>query len=158
MMPELAGHLSLCLLGTVLDCLDCEEPMGARISLVIGWGLISLAIALVMSRSPPAVARTNAIPINEVIAAAPPAVEACQGNEMLPSGTTAVRLSLEALLGPRVTVKIVRNGVVLSTGERAAGWSRQSVTVPIRALRHSVAGVSLCFAVAARDETVKVKG
>ncbi|HEY3960202.1 MAG TPA: DUF2142 domain-containing protein [Solirubrobacteraceae bacterium] len=119
---------------------------------------MAVALALAMSHSPPDVARTNAVPIDEVIAVAPPAFAACQGSEVLPRGTTAVRLSLEALLGPRVTVRIVRKGAVLSTGERAAGWSKQSVTVPVRALRRSVANVSLCFALAPHDETVNIKG
>ena len=132
--------------------------MRARISLAIGLSLIAVAIGVVMSRSPPVVARTNGVPIDETVATASNFVEACQGGETLPHGTTAVRLSLEAYLGPRVMVKIVHNHKSLTTGERALGWSRQSVAVPVKSLQRSVANVSLCFAMSPRDETVKIKG
>jgi hypothetical protein len=133
--------------------------MRARISLAIGLALTAIAIGLVMSRSPRIVARTNAVPISETISAtASHPVAACQGNEVLPRGTTAVRLSLEALMGPRVVVRLIHNHALLSTGEQAAGWSRQSVTVPVKPLRRSVANVSLCFAMAPHDESVRIDG
>ena len=129
-----------------------------RIALALGSTLIAVGIVLVMSQSPLALARSNAAPIAGQIAAVSSPYEACQGHEVLPSGTTAIRLSLEAMYGPAVRVRVLRGGELLTSGRRTSGWSRQSVTVPVEPLPRTFAGVSVCFAIAPADETVDVKG
>jgi hypothetical protein len=125
---------------------------------VAGLAVLAVAIVAIMSRSPPVLSRTNAAPIAGPVATISHRFETCQQNESLPAGTTAIRLSLEALLGPPVLVRVVHQGTVLASGSVGAGWSRQSVTIPVRPLPRSVADTSVCFTVAADDETVYAKG
>ncbi len=120
--------------------------------------LTGVAVAVVMSQAPAVLARTNAVPIVSPIAEVSSAYEACQSGEVLPAGTSAIRLSLEAMYGPSVRVRVLRSGKTITSGRQSSGWSRQSVTVPVRPLPSTVAGVSVCFALAPRDELVYVKG
>jgi len=120
--------------------------------------VLAIAIVAVMSRSPPVVALTNAAPVVGPVATVTHDFRTCQEEELLPAGTTAIRLSLEALLGPPVLVQVLDQGGVLVGGSVGAGWSRQSVTIPVKPLRHAVADTSVCFAILASNETVYVKG
>jgi hypothetical protein len=129
-----------------------------QFTLAVGLTVLAIAIVAVMSRSPAVVSRTNATPIAGPVATVSHDFETCQDNELLPAGTTAIRLSLEALLGPAVLVRVSHRGTVLVSGSVGAGWSRQSVTIPVRSLRRAVADTSVCFTVAASDETVYAKG
>ncbi len=121
-----------------------------------GLVLTIAAIGVVLTRSPPVVARTNGVPIGPAVASTARSFEDCQKGEVLPRETTAIRLWLAAGLGPRVRVRVVRYGEVLTSGEQAAGWSR--LTVGVKPLAHTVAGVSVCFAMAPKDEVVFFKG
>jgi hypothetical protein len=132
--------------------------MPARISLTLGLALTALAIGIVLTRSAPMVARTNGVPIEGTVKAMTSAGEACQQHELLPHGTTAVRLSLEALSGPRVTVRVMRGDELLTGGEQSSGWTRQNVTIPVRSLPRDASHVSVCFALAPKDETVDLDG
>ena len=129
-----------------------------RISLAVGLALTATGIGVVMAQSPAVVARTNGVSIRGSIAEVSSAYEACQSGEVLPSGTTAIRLSLEAMFGPTVRLRVLRDGVVLTRGTQAAGWSRQSVTVPVKALARTATGVSVCIAITPKDELVYLKG
>lgn len=132
--------------------------MRRRLALAVGLTALAIAIVAVMSRSPAVVSRTNAAPIVGPVVTISHDFETCQDDELLPAGTTAIRLSLEALLGPPVLVRVLHQGAVLASGSVGAGWSRQSVTIPVRPLRRAFADTSVCFTVAASDETVYAKG
>jgi len=132
--------------------------MRSRISLAIGLTLTAIAIGLVLSRSPVVVARSNAVPIEGLIGSVSTASEACQAHEVLPQSTTAIRLSMEALYGPRVSLRVVRGGELLTSGERGSGWTWQSVTIPVRAVRRTFSNVSICFALVPRHEVVSLNG
>jgi hypothetical protein len=119
---------------------------------------MGIGIAVVMSQSPAVVARTNAVRIVGPIAEVTGTYEACQSGELLPAGTSAIRLSLEAMFGPSVRVRVLQDDQTLTSGTQASGWSRQSVTVHVKPLPRAVAGVSVCFAIAPKDELVYVKG
>lgn len=120
--------------------------------------MTALVICIGLSRSPPVVARTNGVPIEGTVKAMTSAGEACQDHEVLPSGTTAIRVSLEALLGPRVRVRVARGGELLASGERSSGWTRQNVTITVPPLRRAVSQASVCFSLAPKDETVDLVG
>jgi hypothetical protein len=129
-----------------------------RSALAVGLTVLAIAIVAVMSQSPPVVSRTNASRITGPVATVTHDFRTCQDDELLPAGTTEIRLSLEALLGPPVLVRVIHHGVVVASGSVGAGWSRQSVTIPVKALGRPAADTSVCFTVAARNETVYVKG
>jgi hypothetical protein len=132
--------------------------MRTRISLAVGLTLTALAIGVALSRSPPVVARTNGVTVEGTLRAMTSAGEVCQEQELLPPATIAIRTSLEALSGPRVVVRVRRDGELLTSGERGSAWTRQNVTIPVRSLAHAVPRVSVCFALAPKDETVDLDG
>jgi hypothetical protein len=131
-----------------------------RVSLALGAGLalLTIAIGLTLTRSPPLLAGTNSIPAATRVATTTRSAGACQANEVLPADTSAIRLSLEASLGPRVTVKALSGKRVLTHGERPAGWTGLGVTVPVKRVPQSTSGVKICFAFAVENELVSIFG
>jgi hypothetical protein len=131
---------------------------GARIALVAGLGLIATAIAVTLTRSPPSVAHTNRVSDDAELASATGGASVCQAGEQLASGTSAIRLSLEMVVGTPVTVKVLSGGRVVAKGRRGSGWTAASVTVPVASLPHAVDNASICFHLAATRGPVQLLG
>jgi hypothetical protein len=135
-----------------------------QIALLAGLALIAMAIGADLSRSPAVLARSNAAGYGTPVAVfAQPGgvsqtVDVCQGNEQVPAGTTAIRLSLEALLGPRLSVEVLSNRAVLTRGTTGAGWSDEVVTVPVKRVASATRDATVCFKFVLRDETVTMNG
>lgn len=70
----------------------------------------------------------------------------CQGGESLPRGTSAIRLALEAAIGPSVEVEAFAGERPLTGGVRGSGWTGASVTVPVSPLGEAASNVTVCFA------------
>ncbi len=121
---------------------------GGRLKLALGSCLLlgAAAILITLSRSPIAIARVNTDAV-EPAGTITQRTSACQPGEVLPRGTSAVRLRVFAFLGPRVTLEALQDGRVIARGERAAGWTGGAVTVPIEPLATARAGVELCFTI-----------
>lgn len=138
-----------------------HRPQAPRtwIALALSLTVLALAIGVTLSRSPPTVARSNLVntPTQfQTIAERP--FSACQGGETLPARVTAIRLSLDAVLGPAIKLSVLQGKRLLTTGERAAGWTAAAVTVPVKPIATSARGVSVCFAFLAKDESVNLTG
>jgi hypothetical protein len=117
------------------------------ITVAVGLALLAGTIAAVASRSPPTVAWSDSVPIKVELGAAYRDRGTCQGGERLPAHTSTIRLLIHSpMLGPRVTVEVIRGGRVLTAGERGSGWTAGALTVPVKPLRRTVAGVTTCFA------------
>jgi hypothetical protein len=129
-----------------------------RIALGVALAMLLGGIAVASLQHPLAVASTNGAGSEKTIGATAKPVHLCEAGQAIPRGTTAVVLWLGAFTGPRVEVKIVVNGAVISRGEHPSGWSGRGVRVSLdrpipRPLRAKV-----CFAVAPRDEVVTLFG
>jgi hypothetical protein len=132
---------------------------GARIALVAGLGLIAIAIAVTLTRSPPSVAHTNWISDDAELATATGGASVCQAAEQLARDTSAIRLSLETVIGTPVTVRVLSGGRVVAQGRRSSGWTAASVTVPLSPLRpYAVHDASICFHLAATRGPVQLLG
>jgi hypothetical protein len=132
---------------------------GVRIALIVALGGVAIALLVVMSGSPPTLTRASA-PLagyTELNTIAAPA-RLCQGDEVLPAGTTAVRISLEALIGPSVTLAASADGHLLTSGRRATGWSNGSVTIPVAPLTRSYSHVTICAQIARPRKPLGVDG
>lgn len=130
-----------------------------RIALGAGLTLLVVAIGVVLAHSPMSVARTNGTPTREErIAHATHAASYCQADELLPAGTSAIRLWLLAYDGPRMRVAVYSAGHVITSGQRGSGWDSREVTVPVRPLARAVSGVTVCASFPLRDESVWVFG
>jgi hypothetical protein len=132
----------------------------ARTRAALGLSIAGLLAGLIfaLAQSPPLVAHANGVRTAVEFGSVSGRFAGCQANEVLPAGTTAVRLSLDATLGPRVEARVLKGGRLLTAGQRSAGWTAADVTVPLRPLPHTATGVRLCFRFDARDESVGLIG
>jgi hypothetical protein len=119
-----------------------------QIALVAGLAITGVAVGAVLSESPPTVLAMNSTLKQRLARSSIDSVAACQTNERLPRGTAAIRLSLASFTGPRVTVKVLSGAHVVTAGEHGSAWSGQDVTVPVRAVSHTISPVTICFATA----------
>lgn len=130
-----------------------------RVALAGGLLALALAVAIVLSGSPAVTIRTNGIePLGTALAAVPGGGSGCQGGEVLPAGSSAIRLSLEATAGPRVRVAVLSGGRTIARGQSAAGWLGDVVTVPLAPLARTVRDVTVCFAFSGAHERVELLG
>ena len=127
-------------------------------ALVTGLALLAIALVITLSGSPLVVTHTNATPANEPILEARSGSSACQAGEALPAGITAIRLTLVAAVGPRVNLSVLSGTRVLTSGAAASGWTSGAVTVPVKALPHTVAPVRICFKLGPSAEIVQLGG
>lgn len=127
-------------------------------ALVAGLALLAIALVIVLSGSPLVVTHTNATPASEPILEAGSGSNACQAGEAMPAGTTAIRLTLVAAAGPRVSLSVLSGARVLTSGVTASGWTSGAVTVPVKALPHAVAPVRICFKLGPSVEIVQLGG
>lgn len=133
--------------------------IGAGVALPAGLALTAIALGIALSASPSRVAGTNAVALDAQIGlAGGRAITACQADESLPRSTSAIRLSLEATVGPSVAVGVLSGGRVLTQGARGSGWTGASVTVPVRALDRAVSQVTVCVALGRSRIPVTVLG
>jgi hypothetical protein len=132
-----------------------------KVALVAGLALLTVAIGLTLLGSPLSVAGSNrppGQPEEPLDTTTSPSNSYCQSHELLPRGTSAIRIWLEAAAGPRVSVAVYSGGRLVTAGRRGSDWIGGSVTVPVRQLAHAVSNATVCVAFALHDETVVVQG
>src|SRR5580692_6763161 len=129
-----------------------------RIALAAGLALVALALVLTLSGSPATLAAPRPGTVDQELTSTRRPMTVCQAGETLPRGTTALRLSLKALIGPRVTVEALVGARVVASGERGPGWTASAVTVPVGPIARTLPGATVCFALAVNDETVEIAG
>ena len=132
-----------------------------RVSLALAAGLVltAVAMAVTLSGSPTTLAGTNSVPFEGEVANTNGDASACQAGETLPAGTSAIRLSLEAVIAPSVSVQAVSDGRVVARGVRGSGWTGGTVTVPVRpVVRRAVHDVTVCFKLGPTREIVTIEG
>jgi len=130
-----------------------------RIALIAGLALLVAGIGVALARSPMSVARTNGTPSREeAIAFTTHGATYCQSDELLPQGTSAIRLSFFAFAGPRLRVVVYAGGRSVTSGESGSGWTSRVVTVPVKPLARAVSGATVCASFQMRDEELTVFG
>ena len=75
--------------------------MRIRLTIAIGLALTAVAVGVGLARSPLVRAGTDGTPLPTEIGATSVPTTVCQGEETVPAGTTAIRVSMLSLLGPR---------------------------------------------------------
>jgi hypothetical protein len=125
----------------------------AKLTLCVGVLLLAGICAYALTRSPPRVVRTGPKPLG-VLTGLYGEGEACQGNEVLPAGVTAIRLSLAAYFGARVRLTAYAGQHLLVEGRRGPEWTGTSITVPVKPLSHGVAHVKVCFDISPNSESI----
>ncbi|HTA98785.1 MAG TPA: hypothetical protein VK730_14230 [Solirubrobacteraceae bacterium] len=127
-------------------------------ALIAGLLILVLALVVVLSGSPVVLARTNGVLEKEKFAEVYNAAGACQSGEVLPAGTSAIRLGLESGVGPRLHVTVSSGTHTLTAGAVGSGWISATVTVPVRPVSRTVANVRVCFAFGRTGERVALIG
>lgn len=133
---------------------------GVKVALVAGLSLVAVAIGLTLARSPKSVAATNKPHGQQetAISSTRRRTSYCQAGETLPRGTSAIRVSLAASIGPRVSLLASAGGHVIISGEQDSGWTGSVLAIPVRTLPHTVTGVTICVSFAPAHETVGLLG
>lgn len=131
-----------------------------RVALAVGLAVAATAVGVVLSRSPLTVAGTNSIPANPAVASgAAEGSSLCQPSGTVPEGTTAIRISASANIGPRVTLKVLSGPLLITSGQRAAGWGvDETVTVPVKRVPRTIPAATICIAFGEGIEPVQING
>jgi hypothetical protein len=131
-----------------------------RIALALGATLLTLALGLTVLSAPLTVAGTNGVPARLAVAAVYGRGEViCERGGTLPQGTTAIRVSLSANIGPRVSLRAVSGGNVVTEGEHEAGWGvDETVTVPVTPVPRTIGETRICTTIGQSVEPTQVNG
>ncbi|HEX5852607.1 MAG TPA: DUF2142 domain-containing protein [Solirubrobacteraceae bacterium] len=130
----------------------------AQITTAVALILAAAALCVTLSRSPLSLAGTNGVTGAARLATTPGNSSACQSGEALPRGTTAIRLSLETVIGPWVRVRVSEHGRLLSAGSQTAGWAAGAVTVPVGRLARAAPAATVCFSLGPSYKVVSLLG
>jgi hypothetical protein len=128
------------------------------IVLVAGLVLIAAIIGVTLARSPPTLAGTNSIKAENSMGVTEVATGLCQSGETLPAGTSAIRLSLVAIIGARVAVRVLSGGHLITHGSAGTGWAGSEVTVPVAPVVRGAAHARVCFRLSDLNGEVEVRG
>jgi hypothetical protein len=130
-----------------------------RITLLAAVLCTIFALLIVLSGSPLTVVGTNGVPLYTPIAYAKGGTRFCQDGGTLPAGTTAIRVSLSANIGPRVTVTVFSGPTLITSGVHPSGWGvDETVTVGVKPLPEAVPNVFICAALGPAIESIQVNG
>ncbi len=132
--------------------------MRIRIALTVCFALMAIAIGVGLERTPPVRAGTDRTPLPTEVGATFAPDTVCQSEEVLPQGTTIIRMTLLSLLGPRVKVQAMAGGQVLTTGEKGSGWTGTVVAVPVKPVARTYNHVTICFTLSKRQQLVNYRG
>jgi hypothetical protein len=129
----------------------------AAVTFGVSLALLAILAAVTLAHAPPRVLREG------TKQKAPFAIEhgdvnVCQGGEALPSGVSAIRLSVWAFFGTPVHVRVYSGPRLLTEGGKGAGWTGSTVTVPITPLHRSVSPVTVCARLGPNNELIYLLG
>jgi hypothetical protein len=128
------------------------------LTLAVALALIAAALGVTLSGSPLVVAGESSTRARESLAETYGAAGACQAGEVLPAGTSAIRLTLSSVTGPRVKVSALSGARVLTSGAVGSGWTSGAVTVPVGPVARTASNVRICFSLGPTVEQVAIMG
>ena len=115
-------------------------------------------LAATLAQRPLIVAGTNAVEDRGVIARSKGNDSICQEGEVLPRGTTAVRLWIAANIKPSVSVAAFSGSRLVTMGSEEGSWLGKVGTVPVAPVPRRIAGAQLCFSIGPAVEDVYLFG
>ena len=121
-----------------------------RIALAVGLAALVAVLAVVLSQSRLSVAGTNSVAAQHELTSLPGGSKGCEEAGTMPAGTTAIRVSLGANVGPKVNLQALSGQQVIAQGERGAGWGfAASTTVPVKRVSQTINDARVCVALGA---------
>jgi hypothetical protein len=115
-------------------------------------------LAATLARSPLVVAGTNSITSVNTVGATKGPVRVCQGNEVLPAGTTTIRMWLASNVKPAVAVAVLAGSRTVASGTQVGGWLGKVTTIPVTRVSHALYGVKVCFSFDRAVQAVELLG
>ncbi len=132
--------------------------MRIRITIAIGVALLAVAVGVALVRSPLVRAGTDGTPLPTEIGATSVPTTVCQGEETVPAGTTAIRVSMLSLLGPRLKLVARSGGQLVTRGELGYGWTGAVVAIPVTRVLGTHPHTTICVSLAKRQQLVNLRG
>jgi len=131
-----------------------------RVAIALAAGLLTIAVgvALTLARRPLVLVAENLPQTHHTLIMARHSAGACQAGEVLPAGTSAVRLGLTTDIGSRVGVKVLADSRVIAEGTQRPGWRGASVTVALPPRPRTLAPVTVCFALTDLNSAIRMLG
>jgi hypothetical protein len=116
------------------------------VTLAVGLAVVTAVVVLVLSDRDLHLAGTNNVFDRFPVAELEPGDELCERFETVPADAAAVRFSVAAGAGGGpLAVRVLRDGQVVSRGERPGAWSGASVDVPIETVPRTITGAQVCL-------------
>ncbi|HEY2766609.1 MAG TPA: hypothetical protein VGI76_00015 [Solirubrobacteraceae bacterium] len=128
------------------------------ITLLASLAIMTAAVALVLSGSPPRIARANGPVAGNSLGVTQAEATICQANETLPAGASAIRVSIVAFLGSNMQVTVLQGGQPVTHGSRNPAWSGSTATIPIKPVDHTISNATLCIAFVPNSELLQIFG
>ncbi len=132
--------------------------LAVRGALAVGLAAIGVALALTLAQAPLVVGGTNSIAVSEALVATYGGVSACQENETIPAGTTAVRLWLQGNIKSRVHVRVLAGSQTVATGVQEGSQEGKVMTVPVGRVGQTLHHARVCFAIARAVQPLELLG
>jgi hypothetical protein len=129
-----------------------------KVTLGVGALLLAALIALTLTAAPARVLLRAGPTPTILLSSTTAGTSACQGAEVLPAGTTAVRLSVTAFVGAKVRVALFAGAHTLIEGTRGPEWTGTSVTVPVKPLPQTVSNVRVCVFIGPNSQPIYLLG
>jgi hypothetical protein len=131
-----------------------------RIRLTIAVCLIVTAtcVGVAVARRPLVVAATDGTPLPGEIGETAVPTTVCQPEETIPEGTTAIRVSLLSLLGPRLKLVARAGGQAITTGELGYGWTGAVIAIPVARVESTYKHATVCISMAKRQQLINLRG
>jgi hypothetical protein len=146
------------LLALVVQRAPSKIVTGVRPALAGGLALLLAAICLTLTGAPARVLSNNAVALSGEVGALHGPRTVCQPEGALPAGISAVRLTLESVIGPQVSLAASSQGRIVLSGARGSGWTGADVTVPVDPGDAGGPGTTLCVTVGQGREPVLMLG
>lgn len=124
-----------------------RRPPGVITALAGGLTILVVAVAATLSRTPLVVAGTDSVAPTQVVGSTLGPAGACQGDETIPAGTSAVRMWLTSNVQPRVTVSVREGSQTVAAGTTEGGRLGKVEAVRIGPISRTLHHAELCFTV-----------
>jgi hypothetical protein len=119
---------------------------------------IGAGVLATLSQSPAVLAGTNSIPAKTIVAATKGGIETCQDNELVPAGTTALRIWMTGNVKPAVRVEVLVGQQVVATGTQESGWLGKVDTVPVTRVPRTIYDAQVCVTIDRAVEEIDLFG
>jgi hypothetical protein len=129
-----------------------------RLALAVGLAACALALAITLSRSPPVLAGTNSVAAEGFVATTRGNATFCQDGETLPSGTSAIRLSVNTNISPKVEAVVYSGSRMVTHGAQQPGPLTAAIAVPVTPLQRTVVDAKVCFELGPVVEPMRLLG